>query len=100
MPSTRSETPATQATGPDAAPPAPEPVADARTASEATSQEAGADHLESLIEALPPEIGQRMRELEGLGSVIEVVMDLGRQARSPLRWWRRGGPGRSRGRTG
>jgi len=79
MPSTRSETPANQDTGPDAAPPAPEQVADAPTAPEVTSQEAVADHLESLIEALPPEIGQRMRELEGLGSVIEVVMDLGRR---------------------
>jgi stage III sporulation protein SpoIIIAA len=38
-----------------------------------------ADHLESVIDALPPEIGQRMRDLEGVGSVIEVVMDLGRK---------------------
>ncbi|MEX1294931.1 MAG: hypothetical protein AB1Z67_02050, partial [Candidatus Limnocylindrales bacterium] len=38
-----------------------------------------ADHLESLLDALPPEISGRMRELEGVGNVIEVVMDLGRR---------------------
>ncbi len=37
------------------------------------------DDLESLLDALPPEIGERMRGLEQLSSVIEIVMDLGRQ---------------------
>ncbi len=37
------------------------------------------DDLEALLDALPPEIGERMRGLEQLGSVIEIVMDLGRQ---------------------
>ena len=40
--------------------------------------EAG-DDLEALLDALPPEIGQRMRSLDQVGSVIEVVMDLGRK---------------------
>ncbi len=40
--------------------------------------EAG-DGLEALLDALPPEIGERMRSLEQVGSVIEVVMDLGRK---------------------
>ena len=38
---------------------------------------AGQD-LEALLDALPPELGDRMRSLENVGSVIEVVMDLGR----------------------
>jgi len=37
------------------------------------------DDLEALIVALPPKIGERLRELEDVGSVIEVVMDLGRK---------------------
>ncbi|MEA2025707.1 MAG: R3H domain-containing nucleic acid-binding protein [Chloroflexota bacterium] len=39
----------------------------------------GTDDLEALLDALPPEIGERMRALEQLSSVIEIVMDLGRQ---------------------
>jgi len=37
------------------------------------------DDLHALLAALPPEIGERMRRLEGVESVIEVVMDLGRR---------------------
>ncbi len=37
------------------------------------------DDLDALLAALPPEIGQRIRTLEQVGSVIEVVMDLGRK---------------------
>ncbi len=37
------------------------------------------DDLEALLDALPPEIGARMRALEQVSSVIEVVMDLGRK---------------------
>ncbi len=37
------------------------------------------DDLDALIEALPPEIGERLRALDDLESVIEVVMDLGRR---------------------
>ncbi len=37
------------------------------------------DDLDALLDALPPEIGRRMRSLERVGSVIEVVMDLGRR---------------------
>ncbi len=51
----------------------------AAEAGQAPHQEPVADHLESLIEALPPEIGERIRGLEGRGSIIEVVMDLGRR---------------------
>ncbi len=36
------------------------------------------DDLDALIDALPPEIGDRLRALEDVESVIEVVMDLGR----------------------
>mgnify|MGYP001824040168 CR=1 FL=1 len=85
MSSTRSETPAPKAApkAPDMeATPATEPgTAEAEPAPEAARperREAVADHLESLLEALPPEIARRMRELEDVGSVIEVVMDLGR----------------------
>jgi len=39
--------------------------------------EAG-DDLDALLEALPPEIGERMRTLEETSDVIEVVLDLGR----------------------
>jgi len=81
MSSTHSESPAPEA--------AADPVADPEGAGaprrehvpatpEPQRQEAVADHLESLIEALPPEIGQRMRDLEGVSGIIEVVMDLGR----------------------
>ena len=37
------------------------------------------DDLDALLDALPPEIGRRMRSLEKVDSVIEVVMDLGRR---------------------
>jgi stage III sporulation protein SpoIIIAA len=37
------------------------------------------DDLEALLDALPPQIGARMRSLEKVNSVIEVVMDLGRR---------------------
>jgi stage III sporulation protein SpoIIIAA len=37
------------------------------------------DDLEALLDALPPEIGARMRALPQVESVIEVVMDLGRK---------------------
>ncbi len=37
------------------------------------------DDLEALLDALPPEIGARMRSLKQVSSVIEVVMDLGRK---------------------
>jgi hypothetical protein len=37
------------------------------------------DDLDALIVALPPKIGERLRALEDVGAVIEVVMDLGRK---------------------
>ena len=37
------------------------------------------DDLDALIDALTPEIGERLRALEDLEAVIEVVMDLGRR---------------------
>jgi stage III sporulation protein SpoIIIAA len=37
------------------------------------------DDLEALLEALPSQIAARIRSLEAVGSVIEVVMDLGRR---------------------
>jgi stage III sporulation protein SpoIIIAA len=37
------------------------------------------DDLEALLDALPPEIGERIRSLPQVDSVIEVVMDLGRR---------------------
>jgi len=102
MSSTRSETTAPESVAPQTAPeatpgPAPEPTptpapeatlgptADStpeRTpgpVSRAPRPEAITDHVDSLLDVLPPEIGQRMRDLEGVGTVIEVVMDLGRR---------------------
>jgi stage III sporulation protein SpoIIIAA len=82
MSSTHSETRAPEAT-------AEVPAIDAEPAAESVTSrpevaapertQAVADHLESLLEALPPEIARRMRALEGVGSIIEVVMDLGRR---------------------
>ncbi len=37
------------------------------------------DDLDALLDALPPEICERMRALDGVEAVIEVVMDLGRR---------------------
>jgi stage III sporulation protein SpoIIIAA len=37
------------------------------------------DDLEALLAALPPEIGERVRALPQLATIIEVVMDLGRR---------------------
>ncbi len=37
------------------------------------------DDLDALLEALPPQIGERMRGLDEVSSVIEVIMDLGRK---------------------
>ncbi len=37
------------------------------------------DDLDALLDALPPEIGERMRSLKQVSSIIEVVMDLGRK---------------------
>jgi stage III sporulation protein SpoIIIAA len=39
----------------------------------------GSDDLEALLDALPPEIGARMRALPQVSTIIEVVMDLGRK---------------------
>ena len=41
--------------------------------------EAYDDDLDALLDALPPEIRDRLRALPDLDSVIEVVMDLGRR---------------------
>jgi stage III sporulation protein SpoIIIAA len=37
------------------------------------------DDLDALLDALPPEIGSRMRGLPQVSTIIEVVMDLGRK---------------------
>ena len=37
------------------------------------------DDLDALLDALPPEIGSRMRALPQVATIIEVVMDLGRR---------------------
>jgi len=36
------------------------------------------DELEALLRRLPPDIGQRVRALDGLTGLLEIVMDLGR----------------------
>jgi stage III sporulation protein SpoIIIAA len=36
------------------------------------------DELDAILRALPPDIGQRVRALDGLDGLLEVVMDLGR----------------------
>ena len=40
---------------------------------------ASSDDLDALLDALPPEIGERMRALPQVSAIIEVVMDLGRK---------------------
>ena len=41
--------------------------------------QASSDDLDALLDALPPEIGERMRALPQVSTIIEVVMDLGRK---------------------
>src|SRR5207237_10355 len=36
------------------------------------------DELDAILHALPPELVQRVRGLDGLDSLLEIVMDLGR----------------------
>ncbi len=36
------------------------------------------DDLDAILDALPPDVGQRIRALDGLDGLLEVVMDLGR----------------------
>src|SRR5436190_7830076 len=36
------------------------------------------DELDAIVHALPPEVVQRVRGLDGLDSLLEIVMDLGR----------------------
>jgi stage III sporulation protein SpoIIIAA len=55
------------------------PAPTAPVPSAANDRRAATDDLSALLDALPPEIGSRMRALERVGSVIEVVMDLGRR---------------------
>ena len=43
------------------------------------------DDLEALLAALPPEIGERMRALPQVATIIEVVMDLGRRPEARFR---------------
>ena len=50
----------------------------------ATVHRESTDDLEALLATLPPEIGERMRGLSQVGSVIEVVMDLGRKPEARL----------------
>jgi stage III sporulation protein SpoIIIAA len=45
----------------------------------ATPQQETTDDLDALLDALPPVLAARMRSLDRVGSVIEVVMDLGRR---------------------
>ena len=85
MSSTRSETPAADIPAAEApaampgAPAPPAPQAALAAAAEPGPCEAVSDHLESLLDALPPEIAAHMRRRESVGSIIEVVMDLGRR---------------------
>ncbi len=55
------------------------PPAEPTQTVEATAAQPVTDDLDALIDALPPKIGQRLRALEDMESVIEVVMDLGRK---------------------
>src|SRR5919202_4307514 len=43
-----------------------------------TRERVGTDDLEAILRALPPELVQRVRALDGLDGLLEVVMDLGR----------------------
>ena len=36
------------------------------------------DELEALLRGLPPDLTQRVRALDGLEGLLEIVMDLGR----------------------
>src|SRR5437762_7033766 len=36
------------------------------------------DELDALLRGLPPELGRRVRALDGLEGLLEIVMDLGR----------------------
>jgi stage III sporulation protein SpoIIIAA len=45
----------------------------------ASSPSTASDDLDALLDALPPGIGRRMRELPQVADIIEVVMDLGRR---------------------
>jgi len=36
------------------------------------------DDIDAILDALPPDVGQRIRALDGLDGLLEIVMDLGR----------------------
>ncbi|MBI4302533.1 MAG: AAA family ATPase [Chloroflexi bacterium] len=45
------------------------------------------DDLDALLEALPPRIGEPLRQREDRGELLEVVMDLGRPPEARYRQW-------------
>ncbi len=58
------------------------------------------DDLDALLDALPPEIGERMRALPQVRDLIEVVMDLGRRPEARFGGGGEDGAARSRDRRG
>ena len=52
---------------------------DQRDAAQEVAPTQHAGDLDALIATLPPEIGERVRALPQIGSLIEVIMDLGRR---------------------